>query len=404
MTTTEKKWREKQMPYLLVIIFFGVLACVCDSQPVNAAPKQDPANVTKGKIKFRPYHSIDRQLDGMPVNRISIPKNWKANSSLTWDLNAYYMPVKTHIRAEAPDGGSWVEFYGPRMFWWSDTAHDRGPWGLDRSGAIHQHTISLPEAMVRYVIAPNRRHMKNLRILGYRSVDNIPKAFPHIFPKKAPKGKGICVRVQYEVAGSLVDEEFYGFMPPTDAIPSPPSAMEYHSYLYLTHSIGAKSGKLEPARPLLGFIATSFEVNPAWQQRFNQIHDAQLKRAAQNLAQSWASIERAKQMSKIAHESNEAFLQRAEASRAQGRARQNEARASYSVGSDTEFDKRSDNFDQYVRGTEHMVDQNGVVSDQYSDYNYHWTDGFGRYAHTDDQNIDPNNYLNGNYQQMKPLR
>jgi hypothetical protein len=51
-----------------------------------------------------------------------------------------------------------------------------------------------------------------------------------------------------------------------------------------------------------------------------------------------------------------------------------------------------------MRGTEHMQDQNGVVSDQDTDYDYHWTDGFGRTVHTDDPNLDPNKYLNGNFQ------
>ena len=45
-----------------------------------------------------------------------------------------------------------------------------------------------------------------------------------------------------------------------------------------------------------------------------------------------------------------------------------------------------------------MQDQNGVVSDHYTDYNYHWTDGSGNFVHTNDQTIDPNKYLNGNYQ------
>jgi hypothetical protein len=68
--------------------------------------------------------------------------------------------------------------------------------------------------------------------------------------------------------------------------------------------------------------------------------------------------------------------------------------------SNEEFDRGTDGFDQYVRGTEHMQDQNGVVSDQYTDYNYHWTDGSGRFVHTDD----PNKYLNRDYKQMTPQR
>ncbi len=51
-----------------------------------------------------------------------------------------------------------------------------------------------------------------------------------------------------------------------------------------------------------------------------------------------------------------------------------------------------------------MQDQNGVVSDHYTDYNYQWTDGSGNFVHTNDQTIDPNKYLNGNYQQMTSHR
>src|ERR1039458_8722720 len=206
-------------------------------------------------VKFRPYDQMDQQL-GMPANRIAIPTDWKADSRVFWNLNAYYMPVHGHIRAEAPDGGSWVDIYGSEMFVWFDRAHEQGPWGVrDNSGAIHHPNISLPEALIRYVIAPNRRNVRNLRILGYRPVSNLPKAFSRLFLDGPPRaGNGICMRVQYELDGGPVDEEFYGFMPPTDAIPAQPAGMEYHSYLLLAHSIGAKSGKLESVRSLLGFI------------------------------------------------------------------------------------------------------------------------------------------------------
>jgi hypothetical protein len=191
-------------------------------------------------------------------------------------------------------------------------------------------------------------------------------------------------------------------MPPKDAIPAPPAAIECHSYLYIAHSIGAKSGKLDSLRPLLGTIATSYEVIPGWQQEFNRIHQMISDKASQQLAQGWANIELAKQISAQAHASNEAFLQRIDASLAQGQAQRNAARSASNAGSGEEVNRGNDGFDQYVRGTEHMEDQYGAVSDQYTDYNYHWTDGFGRYAHSNDHNYDPNKDLNGNYQQMTP--
>jgi hypothetical protein len=66
-------------------------------------------------------HAVEaQQLGGMPASRIVIPEDWKATSSLDWNINAFYMPVRGQIRAEAPDGGSWVEVYPVEMFWWGD--------------------------------------------------------------------------------------------------------------------------------------------------------------------------------------------------------------------------------------------------------------------------------------------
>jgi hypothetical protein len=399
--------------FISVILGLSILSLVPETaraqipRPAGATGTgnaKSPAANAATKIKFKPYEVIDRQL-GMPANRIAIPEDWTGVSRLDWDINAYYVPVHGHIRVEAADGSSWVEDYPLEMFVWANPALDRGPYGVrDGSGAIRHPNITLPEALVRYAIAPNRRNVRNLRIVGYRPVNNLPRAFLHVFPNDPPRGNGICMRVQYDLNGVPVDEEFYGFMPPTDAIPAQPAGMEYHSYLMLAHSIGAKSGKLESMRPLLGFIATSIEVNPAWQQQFNQIHQAQLDRATQNLAQSWANLALAKQLSAQAHASNEASIARTEAGLAQSRQQQAAAHASYGAGSNDDFYRRADGFDQYLRGTEHMQDQNGAVSDQYTDYNYHWTDANGTFVHTNDSSFDPNRYLNGSFQQMTPVR
>ena len=366
----------------------------------NTAPaKTAPA----ARIKFKAYYLMDQQL-GMPASSVAIPEDWKGMSRVVWNIKAYYMPMDSQIRVEAPDGGSWVEIYGQKMLEWGRPAFNL-PWGVMMpSGAIHHPNVSLPEALVRYVIVPNRRNARNLRILGYRPVNNLPKTFSHVFTEGVPKGNGICMLVQYELNGTPVDEEFYGFMPPTDAIPSPPAAMEYHSYLMLAHSIGAESGKLESMRPLLGYIAKSLNVNPAWSKQVNQIHQAIVDRVSQQLAQSWENVRIGKQLGDQAHASNEAFLARTEAGLAQSRQQQAAAHASNGAGANDDFYKRADGFDQYVRGTEHMQDQNGVVTDQYTDYNYHWTDGNGRFVHANDASFDPNQYLNGSYQQMTPAR
>jgi hypothetical protein len=396
---SSKLIKNRLLIYCIACFILSGMFCSCNSGSSGSGASSD----NQDKVKFVVHTVIDQQLGGMPALRMAIPQSWKAKGGLVWDFNACYLPVHGGLRAEAPDGESWVEFYGTEMFWWADPAHDRGPYGAqDRSGAIHQPNISLPQAMARYIIARNRGKMGNLQILGYRPVNNLSEAFAHSFAGGTPRGKGICMRVRYELNGNPVDEEFYGLMPPTDAIPAPPAAMEYHSCLYLAHSIGAKSGKLDSLRPLLGTIATSYEIIPGWQQEFNRIQQALLNNASQQLEQGWANIELAKQISAQAHASNEAFLQRIDASLAQSRSQQHTTRPATNDEGGEEANRANDGFDQYVRGTEHMKDKYGVVSDQYTDYNYHWTDGFGRYAHSNDPNYDPNKDLNGNYQQMTP--
>jgi hypothetical protein len=397
MMMTDKTVHAKQLFCWLAGFIFCVMVCGCDSQMANSASGK--------KIKFRPYLQIDQQLGGMAAQRIMIPEDWKATSRVDWNINHVYLPVHGHIRAEAPDGESWVDVYGMEMFSWADRAHDHGRWGVrDWTGAIHHPNVSLSEAMVRYVIVPNRRNATNLRVLGYRPVNNLPAAFAHL-TDKPKEGNGICLRVQYELKGSSMEEEFYGFMPQIDAIPYPPSgSTEYHSYLLYVHSLGAKAGKLESLRPLLGFIATSVELNPAWQQRFNEIHQAGLEGEQQKMDERSLMIKN--QLSDV-HPMNQTFLgfiKARDARLARSCAQEAARRSSNSAGSNEESNKGADGFTQYLGGAEHMQDQNGVVSDQYTDYNYRWTDGSGTFVHTNDQSIDPNKYLNGNCEQMTPHR
>ena len=356
-------------------------------------PPADP------KVKFRPYEVVDAQQGGLVVSRFAVPQDWKASSSVKWNYRDFYLPVHVSARTESADGGSWIEFFPAEFFLWLDPAHDQQPPGPGSVGGIHHRNITLPEAMGRYIVARNRSNARNLRILGYRPVNDLPKAFPQLF-KDAPPGEGICMRVTYELDGSPVDEEFYGFMSSLDIIPAG-RITEYHRRLFLVHSLGAKAGKLETLRPLLGFMATSIETNPAWQKRYGEIVKMQQDYYQRASAANYAQIRAAGQRSRALAAQSDQFLHQIDANLAAQNNAQRSAPSGFSSNDD--FYKHADEFDQSIRGTEHMKDANGVVSDQYTDYNYHWTDGYGRFVHTDDPNLDPNRYLNGNYQQMTPV-
>jgi hypothetical protein len=364
------------------------------SAPVKSAPAT--------KTKFRPY-DVNDPKQGLVVSRLAVPQGWKTSSRVTWNYGDFYMPVRTSARLESPDGSSWIEFFPAEFFLWLDPAHDRAPIGRGGIGGIHDPNITLPAALVRYVIGPNRAHMKNLRVLGYRPVKNLPAAFPKAYDPKQPlQGEGICMRVSYQLNGSPVDEEFYGFMTQTQVLtaPGPAHIHEYHRLLLMAHSMGAKSGKLESVRPLLGFVATSLEPNPAWQQRLAEVKKQQGQYYDRIQAYNRREVQAAGQRSRQLTAQSNQFMAQIDANLAASRAQQ--AHASFSSSSTEDFYKRADDFDQNIRGTEHMVDQNGEVSDQSNAYNYHWTDGYGTYVHSNDPNFDPNRYLTGSYEQMTP--
>jgi hypothetical protein len=413
---TGKTIQTNQLPYWPAILFLCVVICGCNSRTSNSGSPAmnetgtaaDHATKAFKNIKFRSYEVIDVKQGGLATYRLAVPQDWKTTSRMDWNYNDLYQPVHARSRVESPDGGSWVENFPSEFFVWvTPPSRQSG----NSSGGIDHPNITLPEAMVRYVIVPNRRNAKNLHIVGSRSV-NMTKAFPsvfsYLFSHGFREGQGICLAVQYEQDGNRVDEEFYGYMPAEDAIQDnngPLRLTEYHRVLVLAHSMGAKSGKLESVRPLLGFIATSIEFNPAWMTRLGEVKQMQMDRYNQAMAQTYANIKAAGERSRAISAQNDDFIRQMDANRAaQNRTQQNAPSSSFSADSNEEFDKRTDAFDQYVRGTEHMKDQFGAVSDHSSDYNYHWADGYGNYVHTNDPSNDPNKYLNGNYQRMEPAR
>jgi len=386
----------KQLSLCLALLALGPLGC----------NSRAAGSLLGAMTKFRPYEVVDARQGGMVASRFAVPQDWKASSRVDWNFNDYYLPVHARARAEAPDGESWVEYFPNEFFYWlSPQPRTRA----GSSGGINHPNITLPEALVRYVIVPNRRNAQKLHILGYRPA-NMPQAFPkpfsYMFSHGFRPGQGICMRVQYELEGAPVDEEFYGYMPAGDAIPSngPLRLTEYHRVLVMAHSMGARAGKLESARPLLGRIATSIEYNPAWLTRLGEVRKMQMAQYDRVMAQNYANIRAAGEMSRRISAQNDAFIARLDANRAAQNQAQNAARSAANASGNEGFDRGTDGFDQYIRGTEHMQDQNGAVSDQYTNYNYHWTDGYGSYVHTNDPSHDPNKYLSGNYQQMTPVR
>jgi hypothetical protein len=377
----------RSFPLLLVLLTLA--ACSKDAQKI------DPALT---KVKFRIQEVADKDQGGLIAVRFAAPQDWKASGLLEWRYNDLYTPVRFSSKAESPDGSAWIETYPAELFFWLDPRWDNFKGGS--VGGIHYTNVTIQQAMQRYVIQRYRGNVQNLQILGYRPVSNLAKALN----QPTISGEGIDFRVRYESGGETVDEEFFGLLTPKVTIPyhgPQGTTYEYHRTLALVHSIGAKrdttGGKLESVRPLLGYVARSYEVDEVWEKQrdvvIKQLNDAYNR----NLAAGYAQIEAAGRLSRSISANNDAMIRAMD----EQRAATNAARASSPAES---AEKAAEDFDQYIRGTEKVEDSSGNVSEQSSLYSYHWTDGFGNYVHSNDSSFDPNNHSNVPYERLTPVK
>jgi len=178
-------------------------------------------------------------------------------------------------------------------------------------------------------------------------------------------GNGVCLRIRYQSGKDTVDEEFYGFMSEVVSIPytgPQGTTYEYHRYLSLVHSMGAKNKTLESMRPVLGLVASSFQTDKIWLQHYQAVIKQWNYAYQQNLALGYAQIEAAGQLSHAISANNDAMIQAMDQQRAQAN--------TASARADDRAYKAIDNYDQYIRGTEKVEDAYGQVSEQPNQYNY----------------------------------
>lgn len=377
---------------LTLLLLATLASCSRDSGQASGARKMDPA---LAKVKFRVQEVADTKQGGLIAVRYAAPEDWKASGLLEWHYNDLYTPVRFSSRAEAPDGSAWIETYPAELFFWLDPRWDNMKGG-GSVGGIHHPNVTIQQAVERYVIRRYRGKEKNLKILGYRPVSNLAQALN----QPAISGEGIDFRVRYESGGQPVDEEFFALLTPKLTIPyhgPQGTTYEYHRTLALVHSIGARNGKLESVRPLLGYMAHTFEVDKVWEKQRDAVIQQLLDAYNRNLAAGYAQIEAAGRLSRSISANNDAMIRAMDEQRAAA----NSTRAASPTAS---AERAAEDFDQYIRGTEKVEDSSGNVTEQSSLYSYHWTDGFGNFVHSNDASFDPNNHSNVPYEKLKPVK
>ena len=356
-----------------------------------------------GPPAFRTHPVTDTQQGGLVVATIDVPVDWRVDSRVEWRYGDVSLPVRVSLRAQAPDGSAWVEFFPRETFYWLEPVRAPVAVGGRALGMIHLPGVTVEPAIQRFVIDAYRGRMPGLRVVGSQPMD--PASLSAAFRLPALTGEARSVRLQYQVEGRPAEEDVYALLAPTQRIPyTGPQGTTYesHRHLLMLHSIGATDGLLAQRYPLLAAIATSVRIDPIWDAHRVRVEQALAAEFNRLMQKGYETIAAAGQISRSISANNDAMLssmqtQRAVQAQRDAARRVAEQRAAASSG---------DGFSQAMRGTQRMKDPYWGESERPASESYHWTDGQGSYRSSNDPSFNPNVGAGGGptWQRMEPTR
>jgi len=378
----------------------------CSRRPPGGPAGRVPATASHGGnfagMHFRTHAVLDKQQGDMVVGTFAVPQDWAAVSEVKWTPSDAMNPARMSARMSAPDGSAWIESFPPEVFDWLQPEYQRKRRGSHAFGMTYYPHINVQTAMKEFVIARYRGKVQDLQIVGYRPLPNLATALG----KPALPGDSLAARIRYKSSGHIVDEELFCLLGVDNPVASHSpvgTGYEHHRVLEYVHSMGAWDGKLDTLHPLLGFIAASFNPNPAWRASVTQVTRQFAQQFNRQLARGYRQIAAAGARSRQISANSDAFLARIDAQRTASN-RESEQRHQAANSAERGLDKSNDDFDQYIRGTEKMADPYWGTSERSYNSQYHWTDGYGNYQDSNDVTFDPNKNSNVNWQQMQPAR
>ncbi len=332
-------------------------------------------------------HTIDDQQQRLPFIALQAPADWQVSGGLNWQYQDVSNPVTAHAEVVNPAKPEAVYFFPTTGCYWLQGASARNRPGTRALGLINLAPMQPAEAMRQAVLKIYRPNIPGLQIVGTRELPGLAAML-----KADPKqNRGIGVKVSYNENGVPIEEEFYALY---YYVPIGYDGPQGHSVqldwgLDKVHSFKAPQGTLDQHRDIYAYVVHSVQLNPAWADRSNSIRKSLNDQFNRNLAQGYASIQAAAQLSRQITANSDAFLASIDKQRAASNAASASARSS------------ADKFDDYIRGVDTVNDPYTGTSQQTG--TYHWTDGYGQYQNSNDANFDPNKNSSVTWTQMTPV-
>jgi hypothetical protein len=350
------------------------------------APVQAP-EVGKGPaLRLIKFSCVDAK--GMKSEAFSflMPADWQFKGGIVWRLDNPIMPAMARFTVKSPDGSTALEVFPNQSLFWTTNPMHRSifPAGSKYFGAEVRPVASPEQALKGIVIPRFRGGGQNLKVISVKAVPELAKKLGAGKPQPGVDtfGDAARVRIEYVRDGVAMEEEIFaaveGFSFPIQTMQGVVKNTNWFvDYIF---SFKAPKGKLDGNTALFKTMVTSFQVNPGWFSRYNQVVDHLIKA---QIRQIHSVGELSRIIAKTSEERSAATMQQYE--------RKQDA-----------YDRVAETFSEYTRNTEHYhnpFEEKEVELP--SGYSHVWTNTSGEYVFSDSPSYNPNVGSNKNWEELK---
>jgi hypothetical protein len=335
---------------------------------------------------------IDKQNGGMVVSSFAHPSDWQAHSQVIWNMQHTTVPALVHAVTFNPNSMECFEFLPMEAFFWLENDYGTVPIGQNSRGQVRMPPRPAADALAGLVIPHLRSDRQDLRVTGVQPMQSLWQLFQDPPP---PNGECVMARVEYEVQGRAIEEEFYG-------------VYSWNQNMQINWGFGrlfcfrAERGQLDAARETFWQIAGSFQPNPQWGQVYDRTVQQLMAGFMVEIDATYARFERERQAG-LANLAYNAQLR--DQRNAQVEASIAQTRREIGERSQTDMTPQ-ERFGFGLRDQTPIHDPNSTDGNPHvmqGHAKYVWTDNQGHFHYTDDPMDNPNHHQSGHWVPATPV-
>jgi len=338
-------------------------------------------------IRLKTHHVVDSQGIGLEVFSVLIPVDWQTEGGISWPLRNPAQPAEVAFRAFSPRTPDAMEVFPARPCSYNPANLGLFPVGSLYMGSEVREPMDARQAIKTMVIARNRGGAANLRVTTEADVPELQAIAEQAAAMELRQGvpgaqaevTAAKVRVEYDLGGQTVEEEFFGTV---TAYSFPAGMFGQRAHIWTPDnlfSFRAVKGRLDSQARLYETMVKSFHVNLQWLNTYVQVVRALTQQQIQRIHQIG---EFSRQLSRQSSEISDMMMQ----------AYENRQAA---------YDRISTNFSQTIRGVDEWVDPaTGARTELPSGYDNAWVNGLGEYVLSESPSYNPNIDSNQNWQRL----